>query len=175
MTGGDLDTPRSDEGELDELRPGVRLGLDWGEARIGVAACDAQGVLAYPVETVSANRAALDRLAMLVSEYEPLEVVIGLPRSLSGDEGPAARRIRRHAASLARRITPVQVRLLDERLTTVTAARTLSERGRKSHQQRSVIDQVAAVTILEHALATERRTGSAPGEPLIIDDREVRD
>lgn len=160
---------------LEELRPGIRLALDWGEARIGVAACDARGVLAYPVETVKAGRTALDRLASLVIEHAPLEVIIGLPRSLRGGEGPAALRIRRHAGALARRITPVQVRLLDERLTTVTAARTLSERGRKAHQQRSVIDQVAAVTILENALATERRTGSAPGEPLIIDDREVRD
>ena len=157
------------------FRPGVRLGLDWGDARIGVAACDAQGVLAYPVETVKSGKLALDRLAALVVEYEPMEVILGLPRSLQGGEGPAAKRIRRHAVSLARRIGPVPVRFLDERLTTVTAARTLSERGRKAHQQRSVIDQVAAVTILEHALDTERRTGSAPGEPLIIDDREVLD
>jgi putative Holliday junction resolvase len=157
------------------LRPGVRLALDWGEARIGVAACDAGAVLAYPVETVPAGRSALDRLAMLVGEYEPFEVIIGLPRSLRGGEGPAAVRIRRHAVSLARRVSPIRVRLVDERLTTVTAARTLSGRGRKAHQQRSVIDQVAAVTILEHALDTERRTGLAPGEPLIIDDRGVQD
>jgi putative Holliday junction resolvase len=155
-------------------RPGVRLALDWGDARIGVAACDSGAVLAYPVETVAADRAALDRLAALVVEREPVEVIIGLPRSLHGGEGPAAKRIRRHAVSLARRISPVQVRFIDERLTTVTAARTLSGRGRKARDQRSVIDQVAAVTILEHALNTERRTGLAPGEPL-IDDRGVQD
>lgn len=155
------------------LRPGVRLALDWGEARIGVAACDAGGVLAYPVETVPADKVAIDRLAALVAEYEPLEVIIGLPRSLHGGEGPAAKRIRRHAVALARRIVPVRVRFIDERLTTVTAARTLSDRGRKARDQRSVIDQVAAATILEHALDSERRTGLAPGE-LLIDDRGVQ-
>jgi putative holliday junction resolvase len=156
------------------LRPGVRLALDWGEARIGVAACDAGGVLAYPVETVPADRVAIDRLAGLVADHGPIEVILGLPRSLHGGEGPAAERIRRRAVALARRIAPVQVRLVDERLTTVTAARTLSGRGRKTRDQRSVIDQVAAVTILEHALDTERQTGLAPGEPL-IDDRGVLD
>lgn len=148
------------------LRPGVRLAIDWGDARIGVAACDAQGVLAYPVETVRNDRDAEGRLAALVAEYEPIEVVLGLPRSLDGGEGPAARKIRKLARSLSRRIRPVRVRLLDERLTTVSAARTLTDRGRRAHQQRSVIDQVAAVTILEQALETERRTGSAPGELL---------
>lgn len=148
------------------FRPGVRLALDWGDARIGVAACDASGVLAYPVETVRADQAAEGRIAQLVREHAALEVFVGLPRSLTGAEGPAAKKIRKRAVSLSKRIRGVQVRLLDERLTTVTAARMLRETGHKAHQQRSVIDQVAAVTILEQALATERRTGSAPGEPL---------
>lgn len=148
------------------LRPGVRLGIDWGDARIGVAACDARGVLAYPIETVKADRDAEGRIVELVGEYEPFEIVIGLPRSLDGGEGPAAKKIRKRARSLSRRLRDVQVRLLDERLTTVSAARALNERGRSAREQRAVIDQVAAVTILEHALDIERRTGSAPGEPL---------
>lgn len=148
------------------FRTGVRLGIDWGDARIGVAACDAQGVLAYPIETVKADRDAEGRIAALVGEYEPFEVIFGLPRSLDGGEGPAAKKIRKHARSLAKRIRGVRVRLLDERLTTVSAARALNERGRSAREQRAVIDQVAAVTILEHALDIERRTGSAPGEPL---------
>lgn len=152
------------EPEVRDLRPGVRLAIDWGDARIGVAACDAGGVLAYPVQTVPAGGAAERQLAELVAEYAPLEIVVGLPRSLDGSEGPAARKVRKRANSLAKRIRPVRVRLLDERLTTVSAARTLTERGRKAHQQRSVIDQVAAVTILEQALTAERQTGSAPGE-----------
>ncbi|OYN98390.1 Holliday junction resolvase RuvX [Enemella evansiae] len=148
------------------MRTGVRLALDWGDARIGVAACDAAGTLAYPVETVPGNKQSLDRIAALAAEYEPFEVVVGLPRSLSGGEGPAAAKIRQHALALAGRLSGVQVRLLDERLTTVTAARTLSQRGRKAKQQRAVIDQVAAVTILEQALEAERRTGRPPGELL---------
>lgn len=146
------------------LRPGVRLGVDWGEARIGVAACDAGGVLAYPVRTVAAGERALAELSALVAEYQPVEVVVGLPRSLRGGEGPAAARIREHAQSLASEISPVRVTLLDERLTTVSASRTLTQQGRRQHRQRSVIDQVAAVTILEHALSTERSTGRPPGE-----------
>ncbi|WP_245630548.1 Holliday junction resolvase RuvX [Granulicoccus phenolivorans] len=148
------------------LRPGVRLALDWGDARIGVAACDSAGILAYPVETVAGGSQALARLTALVAEYEPIEVVIGLPRSLRGGEGPAAKKIRRNAASLARRISPIRVRFVDERFTTVEAARTLTEQGRTARQQRRVIDQVAAVTILEQALETERSTGQPPGMPL---------
>ncbi|WP_432557785.1 Holliday junction resolvase RuvX [Granulicoccus sp. GXG6511] len=155
------------------FRPGVRLAVDWGDARIGVAACDAAGLLAYPLETVPAGKAAEGRIAELVREHGPLELILGLPRSLSGGEGPSANKIRRHAKSLEKRIRPVQVRLLDERLTTVTAARALSASGRTARQQRSVIDMVAAVTILEHALEAERSTGSPPGE-LLTETRGVQ-
>lgn len=149
-----------------DIRTGVRLALDWGDARIGVAACDARGVLAYPVETVAAGDTALARLQALTAEYEPFEVIIGLPRNMDGSEGPAAAKIREHAAAYARVVSDVQVRFVDERLTTVSAARTLSARGRSAKKQRSVIDQVAAVKILEQALESERRTGVAPGEAL---------
>lgn len=156
-----------------QFRHGVRLAVDWGDARIGVAACDRDGVLAYPLETVSAGKQAQTRLAALVAEHAPLELIIGLPRSLSGGEGPSANKIRRHARSLEKRIRPVRVRLLDERLTTVSAARALSDSGLRARQQRAVIDQMAAVTILEHALDSERRTGSPPGE-LVTDTRRVQ-
>lgn len=153
------------------LRPGVRLGLDWGDARIGVAACDAGGVLAYPVTTVAAGggtdsgtAAAIQAITALVAEYEPIEVLFGLPRSLSGDEGPAATRLRAVAGLLARALTPVPVRLVDERLSTVSASRALRAAGVNAKQQRSRIDMAAAVTIVEHALDGERVTGRAPGE-----------
>lgn len=155
------------------FRPGVRLAIDWGDARIGVAACDAAGVLAYPLETIPAGKQAEGRVAALVAEHAPIELLVGLPRSLSGNEGPSANKIRRRARSLEKRVRPVPVRLVDERLTTVSAQRVLSESGRRAHQQRSVIDQVAAATILEHALDTERRTGSPPGE-LLTDTRRVQ-
>ncbi len=152
------------------MRYGVRLGVDPGDARIGVARCDPAGVLATPVETVRRGRGDLARLAALVREDDTLEVVVGLPRSLSGGEGPAARKTRAFAARLARRVRPVPVRLCDERMTTVSAESALREGGRSGQRRRAVVDQQAAVLILQHALDTERSAGAAPGE--IVDPAE---
>lgn len=142
----------------------MRLGLDPGDARVGVARSDPSGFLATPVETVRRGKGDLSRLARLVAEAEPLEVVVGLPRSLSGQEGPSAAKVRDFAARLAQRIAPVPVRLVDERLTTVTAEAVLRDRGHKGSKRRAVVDQAAAVVILQHALDTERSSGAAPGE-----------
>lgn len=150
---------------------GVRLGLDPGDARIGVARSDPSGVLATPVETVRRGRGDLARIGALVVEHEAVEVVVGLPRSLSGGEGPAAAKVRRFALALARRVAPVPVRLFDERLTTVSAESLLREQGRKGAGRRAVVDQVAAVVLLQHALDTERRTGNLPGIPVEVEDR----
>jgi putative Holliday junction resolvase len=149
------------------MRPGVRLGVDPGDARIGVARSDPSGFLATPVETVRRGKGDLARLARLVREHEAVEVVVGLPRSLSGAEGPAAVKVRDFAARLASRVEPVPVRLCDERLTTVSAEAMLRDRGRKGQQRRAVVDQAAAVLILQHALDTERATGTPPGEPVM--------
>ena len=146
------------------MRSGVRLGLDPGDARIGVARSDPSGFLASPVETVRRGRGDVARLRKLVQETEAVEVVVGLPRSLSGGEGPSAVKVREFAAVLARRIDPVQVRLCDERLTTVSAESMLRDRGRKGQDRRSVVDMAAAVLILQNALDTERASGNAPGE-----------
>jgi len=146
------------------VRHGVRLGIDPGDARIGVARSDPSGMLATPVETVRRGKGDLRRLGQILAEEEAVEVVVGLPRSLSGGEGPAAAKVREFAARLARRIAPVPVRLVDERLTTVSAEAMLRDRGRKGGDRRAVVDQAAAVLILQHALDTERATGAAPGE-----------
>jgi putative holliday junction resolvase len=146
------------------LRPGVRLGIDPGEARIGVARSDPTGFLATPVETVRRGRGDLTRLARLAREAEAVEIVVGLPRSLSGREGPAAVRAREFAGALAARVAPVPVRLHDERLTTVAAEAMLRDRGKSGTSRRAVVDQAAAVLILQHALDTERETGRPPGE-----------
>lgn len=150
------------------MRSGVRLALDLGDARIGVAACDGAATLAFPVATVQAGDGELDRLMALITEYEPVEVVVGLPRSLSGGEGPAAVKIRGRALALAARSggldPPLPVRLVDERLTTVSASRQLRAAGKRSKHQRSRIDSAAAVTILDHALDSERNQGFPPGE-----------
>ncbi len=146
------------------MRPGVRLGVDVGSVRIGIASCDPHGLLATPVETVRRGRGDLNRIARLVTELGAIEVVVGLPRSLSGREGPAAQAARTFAAQLARRIAPVPVRLVDERLSTVTAQRGMHEVGVNSRKGRAVIDQAAAVVILQSALDAERTAGSPPGQ-----------
>ncbi len=148
------------------MRHGVRLGIDPGDARVGVARSDPTGFLATPVETLRRGKGDLARLARLVREDEAVEVVVGLPRSLSGGEGPAAAKVREYAARLAERVAPVPVRLVDERLTTVSAEAMLRDRGRQGQQRRAVVDQAAAVMILQHALDTERATGEPPGEPV---------
>lgn len=148
------------------IRPGVRLALDWGQARIGVAACDPEATLAFPVTTVPGGEDALAAVADLIREHRPIEVVFGLPRRLAGDEGPAARALRTVATRLARELADIPVRLVDERLSTVQASRAMRAAGRNARAQRSRIDQAAAVAILEHALDTERATGTPPGELL---------
>jgi len=146
------------------MRSGVRLGLDPGDARIGVARSDPSGFLASPVETLRRGKGDLARIARLARDDDAFEIVVGLPRSLSGGEGPAAAKTREFAARLAARVAPVPVRLVDERLTTVSAEAMLRDRGRKGQQRRAVVDQAAAVLILQHALDTERSTGAPPGE-----------
>ncbi|KIZ17473.1 Holliday junction resolvase RuvX [Streptomyces natalensis] len=152
------------------MRRGRRLAVDVGDARIGVASCDPDGVLATPVETVPGRDvpSAHRRLKAIVDEYEPLEVVVGLPRSLSGGEGPAAAKVRAFAQELARNIAPVGVRLVDERMSTVTATHGLRASGVRSKKGRKVVDQAAAVVILQSALETERTSGQVPGESVEV-------
>ncbi|WP_035907420.1 Holliday junction resolvase RuvX [Knoellia subterranea] len=157
------------------MRPGVRLGVDVGTVRVGVALSDPSGILATPHATLArawapnAPEAGDDdvaELATLCVEREAVEVVVGLPRSLSGDEGPAAAAARTYAAELARRVAPVGVRLVDERLTSVDAHRVLRDSGVDGRRQRAVVDQAAAVLILQAALDEERSSGRPPGEPV---------
>lgn len=151
------------------MRFGVRVGIDPGDARIGVAASDPSGFLATPVETVRRGSGDVRRIAAIVAETEAIEVVVGLPRSLSGREGPSAAKVREFAARLARRVHPLPVRLCDERLTTVSAESMLREQGRHGAKRRAVVDQAAAVLILQTALDTERTSGQAPGEIVEVD------
>lgn len=150
------------------MRHGVRLGIDPGDARIGVARSDPSGFLATPVETVRRGKGDVQRIAAIVREIaedsEVIEVVVGLPRSLNGGEGPSAAKVRDFVAVLARRLAPVPLRLVDERLTTVSAEAMLRDHGPKGAKRRAMVDQAAAVLILQHALDTERATGTPPGE-----------
>jgi putative Holliday junction resolvase len=148
------------------VRHGVRVGVDAGDARIGVSQSDPSGMLATPVETVPRGPGDLARIREIVLERAAIEVVVGLPRSLSGGEGPAAAKVRDFARTLAELLDPVPVRLCDERLSTVTAEAVLRKQGKKGQKRRAVVDQAAAVVILQNALDTERSSGTAPGETL---------
>ncbi|MDT0201476.1 Holliday junction resolvase RuvX [Nocardioides sp. AE5] len=157
------------------MRRGVRLGIDPGQARIGVARSDPSGMLATPVETVRRGEGDLDRIEAILAEEEAFEVIVGLPRSLSGAEGPAAATAREFAHALARRIAPVPVRMWDERLTTVSAESMLREQGRKGARRRAVVDQAAAVVILQNALDAERSRDAVVGELVVIEASKETD
>ena len=143
----------------DDPGRGRRLGVDVGTVRIGVATSDPDGILATPVETVGRDRKGgkhVRRLAELAAELEVVEVVVGLPRTLADRTGPSALDAIAVADALAARIAPVPVRLSDERLTTVTAQRSLREAGVRARGQKSMIDQAAAVGILQTWLDQRR-------------------
>ena len=145
------------------MRRGVRLGIDPGQVRIGVAASDPDGVLAVPVETVPRGDGDLARIAACSVERSAMEIIVGLPRSMSGAEGPAAKVARGFAQQLAATVG-VDVRLVDERLSTVSATRSLQASGRDSRSGRAVIDQAAAVVLLQFALDVERSSGRPAGQ-----------
>jgi putative holliday junction resolvase len=150
----------------DDPGRGRRLGVDVGTVRIGVATSDPDGILATPVETVRRDRSNkhLRRLAQLADELEAVEVVVGLPRTLADRSGPSARDAIELAEQLARRIAPTPVRLSDERLTTVSAQRSLRDAGVRAKGQRAMIDQAAAVGILQNWLDQRRVALAAHGE-----------
>jgi putative Holliday junction resolvase len=140
--------------------PGVWIAVDVGTVRIGVARSDPRGVLAVPVTTLARSPSDdrdIAELAGLVAQYEAAGVVVGLPRTLGGREGQAAQLAREYGARLAARIAPVTVRYVDERLTTVSAQRKLHQGGVRGPAGRAVIDQAAAVELLQHWLDRQRR------------------
>lgn len=150
-------------------RRGVRLGIDVGRARVGVARSDPDGMLAVPVETVPRDERSLTRIAELSAEYEPLEIVVGLPVNMQGADTPSTVDAREFAAALQAR-SGVPVRLVDERLSTVSAHAALRSSGRSQKNSRSIVDQVAAVVLLQQAIDTEKSTGNPAGAPVPVDE-----
>jgi putative holliday junction resolvase len=145
------------------MRRGIRLGVDLGDVRIGVARSDADGLMAVPVTTVPRGPGDHAAIALLVREWEALEVLVGLPLRMDGTEGPAVGKIREWVHAFRTSHPEVPVRLIDERLSTVQATAQLRQSGRTSRQSRSIVDQAAAVVIVESALARERATGQPAG------------
>lgn len=169
------------------LPRGARLGVDVGMARIGLAASDPDGLVATPVETVPRVRdgqgatADVRRIVDEAVERFAAVVYVGLPRHLSGEEGAATADARAFADRLVTALAAArettgegpQVRLVDERMTTVSAHQQLRSAGRKTKKHRSVIDQAAAVIILQSALDAERAKGERAGE--LVEPRTVHD
>jgi putative Holliday junction resolvase len=139
------------------------VGVDVGKVRIGIARSDFHGMLATPVETVSRGSGDVDRILSIATELDAIELIVGLPLSLAGTATASTDDATGFAARLAAS-TQLPVRLVDERLTTVSAQAALRAAGRSTKQSRSVIDQVAAVIIVQHALDFERAAGTPPGE-----------
>ncbi len=144
------------------MRPGTRLGVDVGRARIGVARSDPAGILATPVETVTRDDRAIVRIGELLLEHDAIEVIVGLPLSLSGGSTASTDDARAFSAELASALA-VPVRLVDERLSTVSAHAVLRDNGRTTRETRGVVDQVAAVIILQNALDFERSAHTPAG------------
>jgi putative Holliday junction resolvase len=146
------------------FRRGVRLGVDVGRARVGVARCDPDGMLAVPVETVPRDERTVARILQLAHEHDAFEILVGLPISLSGAETASTADARSVAAEIAG-ATEAPVRLVDERLSTVSAHAALRDSGRSQRSSRKLVDQVAAVVLLQQAIDVEKSTGNPAGVP----------
>ncbi|MCU1523612.1 MAG: ruvX [Microbacteriaceae bacterium] len=144
------------------MRSGVRLGVDVGKVRIGLAQSDPHGMLATPVMTVPRGADDVRTILEHAAELNAVEIVVGLPLALSGGETASTQDARDFAARIGAS-TSLPVRLVDERLSTVSAQRAMQASGRNTKRSRPVIDQVAAVIILQHALDVERSGGNPPG------------
>jgi putative Holliday junction resolvase len=138
---------------------GVRLAVDVGTVRVGVATSDPDGSVAVPLITLRRGNTDLDELVDLVRQRDAVEVVVGLPRTLSGREGPSVAMAREYASALADRIAPVPVRLVDERLSTVVAERSMRVPGKRRSARAGArdraqgrLDAAAAAAILQSYL-----------------------
>lgn len=129
------------------------LGIDHGDARFGIAATDPLGILAHPVETIDVRKTdPIERIATLVEERGIRILVVGLPLNLDGKEGPASLKVRHFCNKLKKRLPGIPLEYVDESMTTVDAAQKLHEAGRNAKKQKAIIDQAAAVEILNHWL-----------------------
>lgn len=152
-------------------RKGVRIGVDVGTVRVGVARCDPDGILAMPLETVIRHDdwSDVERVCALADEYSAIEAIVGLPRHLKGGEGVSAKGARRYARRIKAARPQLRVALVDERMTSNQAHARLRDSGIPEKDHRPVIDQVAAQIILEQALEEERMSGRAPGLEITIE------
>ena len=138
-------------------RIGRRIAFDYGDVRIGVAICDPDGIIATPIATLQSKNPTLKgEIASLISEYEPVKAYVGNPKLLNGTDGAAVAKVLAFTEFLSSNFD-LPISLVDERLSTVTAARQLRDSGIDSKSSKLLIDAAAAVAILEQGLANESR------------------
>jgi len=139
------------------MQRGRRIAFDYGDVRIGVATSDADSIICSPLTTLMAtDKALLKSIAEIFLEIEPIQIFVGKPALLSGEDGLAAQKALQFA-ELLREITDVEVLMIDERLSTVSAARNLRDSGKNAKESKGSIDMAAAVGILEFAIDLEKR------------------
>ena len=136
---------------------GRRIAFDYGDVRTGVALCDPDGILASPLPALkSQDKSLFSSISALIDEYLPVRIFVGLPVNMSGTEGGSAEKAKSFADALTERFR-IEVVLIDERLSTGSAARNLRESGKNAKDSKASIDMAAAVSILEFALDLEKR------------------
>jgi len=139
------------------MQRGRRIAFDYGDVRIGIAICDPDGILASPLTTLSSKDKKLNsQIAEIFAEYEPVAIYVGKPSHMDGSSGTAAEKAADFCTLLAT-LTKAPILSIDERLSTVSAARNMRESGVNAKAAKSRIDQAAAVAILEFALDIEKR------------------
>lgn len=138
------------------MQRGRRISFDYGDVRIGVAVSDPDSILVSPVTTLkTSSKTLLGEISQILTEYEPITIYIGLPSNMSGSDGLAAEKVKAFAERL-RAITAAHIKFIDERLSTVSAARNLRESGKNSRESKGSIDMAAAVEILNFAIEIEK-------------------
>jgi putative Holliday junction resolvase len=139
------------------MQRGRRIAFDYGDVRIGVAVSDADSIICSPLSTLKAtDKSLLARISEIFQEIQPVQIFVGKPALLSGKDGIATDKALAFAALLLG-ITDVEIVMVDERLSTVTAARNLRDSGKNAKESKASIDMAAAVGILEFAIDCERR------------------
>ena len=136
---------------------GRRIAFDYGDVRIGVAVSDPDSILSSPLTTLKAtDKSLLKQISEILADIEPVVIYVGRPALLSGNDGSATEKATQFGTVL-RTITQVPLEMIDERMSTVSAARNLREAGRNARDSKDAIDMAAAVAILDFALEIEKR------------------
>lgn len=148
------------------MRLGRRIAIDYGAARIGVACSSVDSLICSPLGTVAAGDDSISELLELISEQDPIEIYVGLPLNLRGEQTKSTEDAIGFARELSGRLD-CEVRLVDERMSTRAAQGQLYASGRNSKSSRKIIDSAAASLILEGAIAFEKSTGNVPGKSIV--------